>query len=85
VQDGDGTGTMACSLEVEVVMDGSVVLGGVLWLLGVACVVIQLRWAASDRRREAEAAARAARGEQDDDGPAPGPDPWDRLPIQKRI
>jgi hypothetical protein len=72
-------------------MDGSVVLGGLLVLLGVACVVIQLRWAASDRRRELEAAARAAGGEQegggpeDGDQPPPGPDPWDRLPIQKRI
>ncbi len=71
-------------------MDGSVVLGGFLVLLGVACVVIQLRWAASDRRRELEAAA-AARGEQGrggqdgDGGPPPEPDPWDRLPIQKRI
>ncbi len=67
-------------------MDGSVVLGGFLVLLGVACVVIQLRWAASDRRRELEVAARAVRGEQEgDEGPPPGPDPWDRLPIQKRI
>lgn len=64
--------------------DSSVWLGGALVLLGIACVVLQLRWTASDRRKELEAAERA-REQGEEPEVTPGPDPWERLPVQKRF
>lgn len=64
-------------------MDRSVVLGAALVLLGVVCVVIQIRWASSDRRKEEEAEAEEtaalARGEVVPERPPKlrrRPDPW---------
>lgn len=60
-------------------MDGSVLLGGALVLLGVVCVVAQFRWAASDRRKELEAAEEAG------EPPPPQPDRWAGLPVHRRL
>lgn len=64
-------------------MDRSVALGAAIVAFGVLCVVIQIRWAASDRRREEEAeaedAAARARGEEVPERPQKPrrrPDPW---------
>ena len=66
-----------------VAVDGSVVIGAALYVLGAVCVVLQVRWTAADKRRHQEAVEAAeAAGE---DPPPPPPDPWRRLPIQDRL
>ncbi len=62
--------------------DSSVWLGGALVVLGVVCVVLQIRWAASDRRRELEAAEAAG---EDGPGGAPAPETFAGQPVHKRL
>ena len=64
-------------------MDDSVALGAVLWCIGVLCIVGQVAWNASDKRKEAEEAEAAEQAGEDP--PPPKPDPWERLPTQDRV
>lgn len=61
--------------------DSSVVLGGVLVLFGIFCVILQIRWAASDRRKELEAAEAAG---EDGVGGATAPETFAGQPVHKR-
>jgi uncharacterized membrane protein len=64
-------------------MDSSVVIGAALYLLGAACVVVQVRWTRADKRAWEEAAKAAE--EAGEEPPPPPPDPWRRLPVQERL
>jgi len=59
-------------------MDSSVALGAVLWLIGGACVAIQVAWTKSDKRKWAEEVEAAER-----EGREPPPEPmgWRRRPV----